>query len=212
MAPATRSIAGTSNNEDGGVNERFRSLEESLAQVTKAMQEMVTMNQRGNGNGRNQNQNLLARMTKVEFPKFLGDDVKGWIFRCEKFFSINEVFENQKAYHPQRDGQTKVVNGCLEGYLRCMTGEHPKEWIKWLPLAELWYNTNFHTSIHTTPFEVVYGKTPLIHVPYMGGLSKVDAVDRSLLARENVIKMLKFHLQRSQNRMKQQANKSRTKR
>ncbi|GJT91570.1 retrotransposon-related protein [Tanacetum coccineum] len=116
------------------------------------------------------------------------------------------------AYHTQTDGQTEVVNRCLEGYLRCMTGEHPKEWSKWLPLAELWYNTNFHTSINTTPFEVVYGQTPPIHVPYIGGLSKVEAVDRSLLARENVIKMLKFHLQRSQNRMKQQADKSRTER
>ncbi|GJR38606.1 putative mitochondrial protein [Tanacetum coccineum] len=77
-------------------------------------------------------------------------------------------------------------------------------------VEELWYNTNFHTSINTTPFEVVYGQTHLIHVPYMGGLSKVDAVDRSMLARENVIKMLKFHLQRSLNRMKQQADKSRT--
>nr|GEU33306.1 hypothetical protein [Tanacetum cinerariifolium] len=40
MAPATRSIAGTSNNEDGGVNERLRSLEEALSQVIRAMQEM----------------------------------------------------------------------------------------------------------------------------------------------------------------------------
>nr|GEW40745.1 retrotransposable element Tf2 [Tanacetum cinerariifolium] len=98
MAPATRSIAGTSNNEDGGVNERLKSLEESLAQVIKAMQEMVTMNQGGNGNGRNQNQNQFTRMTKVEFPKFSGDDVKGWIFRCEQFFSIDEILENQKRF------------------------------------------------------------------------------------------------------------------
>ncbi|GJT91568.1 gypsy/ty3 retroelement polyprotein [Tanacetum coccineum] len=97
MAPATRSIAGTSNNEDGGVNERLRFLEEALAQVTRAMQEMVTMNQGGSGNGRNQNQNQFTRMTKVEFPKFSWDDVKGWIFRCEQFFSIDDIPENQKV-------------------------------------------------------------------------------------------------------------------
>ena len=69
------------------------------------------------------------------------------------------------AYHPQTDGQTEVVNGCLECFLRCMTGERPKEWTQWLALAEYWYNTNFHTSINTTPFEVVYCQTPLFICP-----------------------------------------------
>nr|GEW55164.1 hypothetical protein [Tanacetum cinerariifolium] len=98
MALATRSIVSTSNNEDGGVNERLRSLEESLDQVKRAVQELVTMNQGGNGNGRNQNHNQFTRMTKVEFPKFSGDDVKGWIFRCEQFLSIDEILENQKRF------------------------------------------------------------------------------------------------------------------
>jgi len=40
------------------------------------------------------------------------------------------------AYHPQTDGQTEVVNRSLEGYLRCMVGETPKELATWLPLAE----------------------------------------------------------------------------
>nr|GEU91732.1 hypothetical protein [Tanacetum cinerariifolium] len=60
------------------------------------MQDMVAMNQRMNGNGMNQIQNQFTRMTKVEFPKFLGDGVKDWIFRCEQFFSIDEIPENQK--------------------------------------------------------------------------------------------------------------------
>nr|GEV64439.1 hypothetical protein [Tanacetum cinerariifolium] len=34
------------------------------------------------------------------------------------------------------DGKTKVVNRCLECYLRCMTGEKPKEWMHWISLAE----------------------------------------------------------------------------
>ena len=40
------------------------------------------------------------------------------------------------AYHPQSDGQTEVVNRCVEGYLRCMVGQSPDSWSKWLSLAE----------------------------------------------------------------------------
>lgn len=59
------------------------------------------------------------------------------------------------AYHTQSDGQTEVVNRCLE-YLMCMSGEKPKEWMHWISLEEYWYNTNFHTAINTTPYEVLY--------------------------------------------------------
>jgi hypothetical protein len=61
------------------------------------------------------------------------------------------------SYHPQTDGQTERLNQCLEGFLRCSVHACPKEWPKWLSLAEYWYNTNFHSALGTTPFEVSYG-------------------------------------------------------
>ncbi|GJZ13822.1 hypothetical protein Tco_0549052 [Tanacetum coccineum] len=88
MAPRTASGC-----SDDVVNEILKSVEETLANITQTMQQMVIMNQ---GN-RNPNQHQFTRMTKVEFPKFLGDDVKGWIFRCEQFFSIDEIPDNQKV-------------------------------------------------------------------------------------------------------------------
>jgi len=71
------------------------------------------------------------------------------------------------AYHPQTDGQTEIVNKCVENYLRCITETNPNQRARWLSLAEWWYNTNFHSSTQLTPYEILYGFPPPIHVPYL---------------------------------------------
>jgi hypothetical protein len=147
---------------------------------------------------------LPSTITSDRDPIFLS---KVW----SEFFQLQGVALNKStAYHPQSDGQTEVVNKCLETYLRCMCADKPSSWYHWLTLAEWWYNTNYHTSINCTPFEVVYGQPPPIHLPYLPGEATAAAVDRSLSAREAVIQLLKFHLLRAQNRMSQQANKHRS--
>ena len=113
------------------------------------------------------------------------------------------------AYHPQTDGQSEVVNRCLETYLRCVTGDQPKSWSGWLSLAEWWYNSNYHSSLHVTPFEALYGYKPPIHLPYFPGLSLVNEVDLQLQAREEMLQLLKHHLARAQARMKAQADRHR---
>jgi len=70
------------------------------------------------------------------------------------------------SYHPQTDGQTEVVNRCLENYLRCFVGDKPKEWTRWLPWAEWWYNTTCHSATKMIPFEAVYGLPPPILSTY----------------------------------------------
>lgn len=91
-----------------------------------------------------------------------------------------------------------------------MCSDGPQEWSKWLPLAEFWYNTNFHTGANATPYEILYGQPPPLHLPYLPGESNVAAVDRSMTARETAIQLLKHHLSRAQNRMKQITDKRRS--
>ncbi|KAD5803509.1 hypothetical protein E3N88_14869 [Mikania micrantha] len=114
------------------------------------------------------------------------------------------------AYHPQSDGQTEVVNRCLETYLRCMVMDKPSNWVKWLPLAEFWYNCNFHTALGITPFQALYGYPPPIFVPYVPKDVRVAAVNELLTDREATIRLLQFALTRAHNRMKQLADKRRS--
>nr|XP_009790845.1 PREDICTED: uncharacterized protein LOC104238238 [Nicotiana sylvestris] len=110
------------------------------------------------------------------------------------FYVQGVQLHHSTIYHPQSDGQTEVVNKCLEGYLRCMCIDRPKDWAHWLPLAEWWYNITYHSATKLTPFEVLYGQKPPLHMPYIPYNSMVEEVDRSLQAREATIRLLKHHL------------------
>nr|GEX19165.1 putative mitochondrial protein [Tanacetum cinerariifolium] len=49
-----------------------------------------------NTNGADSRNNRSLRIGKIEFPKFLGDDVEGWVYRCEHFFAMDETPEGMK--------------------------------------------------------------------------------------------------------------------
>lgn len=89
-----------------------------------------------------------------------------------------------------------------------MIGEKPKDWVKCLPLAEWWYNSSYHSTIKASPYEIVYSQGLTMHLPYKAVNSRFDLLDRSLLARENVLKSLTENQYKARNRMKQLANKN----
>lgn len=113
------------------------------------------------------------------------------------------------AYHPQTDGQTEVVNRCLEQYLRCFTSQRPKQWTSILPWAEYWYNTTYHASTGMTPFKALYGRDPPSLPGYERGATEIQELDEQLIEREAALTDLKTHLERANNRMKQAADSKR---
>jgi len=116
------------------------------------------------------------------------------------------------SYHPQTDGQTERLNQCLEGFLRCTVHSCPKQWSRWLPLAEYWYNTSFHSALQLSPFEVLYG-----HPPWHFGIDNLDTCsvpyqEQWLKERELLTALIQQQLYRAQQRMKHQADKGRSER
>lgn len=64
----------------------------------------------------------------------------------QKLFWLSQTqIQMGTLYHPQSDGQTKVVKRCLETCLRCFAHEHPKLWSWYICWAEFSYNTSFHS-------------------------------------------------------------------
>jgi transposase InsO family protein len=72
------------------------------------------------------------------------------------------------VFHPQSDGQTEDANR--------FTGDHPREWLRWLSWAKYTYNTAYQSSLRDTPFRVVYGRDPPFRRSYEAGDTRVAAV------------------------------------
>ena len=114
------------------------------------------------------------------------------------------------TYHPETDGQTERVNQCLEMFLWCAVHDTPKTWRKWLPLAELWYNSLKHASLGCSPFKALYGVEPNLGVV---PVTTDDSTSKAGMLGSNRTEHLakqKTHLAAAQNRMKMQADKNRT--
>ena len=116
------------------------------------------------------------------------------------------------AYHHETDGRTKVVNMSLEQYFRAFVADKPSYWAECLPSTEFWFNTNFHISTKLTPFEALYGYPPPRLLDHIPGMSLVGAIDDHLKSWQQVLSLLKQNLLLSQERMKFQVDKHRSKR
>lgn len=83
-------------------------------------------------------------------------------------------------------------------YLRCFTGDRPRQWLRWLPWAEYIYNTAYQSSLHETPFRVVYGHDPPSIRSYEPGETRVAAVALEMEAREAFLADVRYRLEQAQ--------------
>src|SRR6266478_3936383 len=82
------------------------------------------------------------------------------------------------AYHPQMDGQSERTNQWLEQYLRIFGNGAQTDWAKWLPLAQYTHNAWPNAGTGKSPFELIMGHVPYVHVGKTHSLA--PAVDSRL--------------------------------
>lgn len=94
-------------------------------------------------------------------------------------------------------------------FLRCLSGNNPKQWTNWLTWIEYVYNTGCQSSIKCTPFNVIYGKPPPSLLNYIRGTTINLDMDIQLRTRDELLQEVKFHLANAQERMKQNYDRKR---
>lgn len=97
----------TSRNQETTMKSLHTTIEEMARRMEQLQNEMMRMRSgegtsnglhtHGGRNGGGVVANQYGRMSKIEFPRFNGDDVKSWLFRCKHFFKIDEVQEEMKV-------------------------------------------------------------------------------------------------------------------
>lgn len=110
------------------------------------------------------------------------------------------------SYHPHTDGQIERLNQCLKAFLRCSVHSCPKQWAKWLPLTEFWYNTSYHSALGKSHFEVLYGHPPRHFAITNEVQTHTPDLDQWLLEHHLLQDVIQYNLHRAQHRMKHYAD------
>jgi hypothetical protein len=89
-----------------------------------------------------------------------------------------------------------------------MTFQEPKKWAVWLPLAEWWYNTSYHTSLKSTAFEALYGYPPPQISEIMVAGPDSPAID-FIQQKQQMVAKFKENVAQAQNKMNKFIDKNR---
>jgi len=103
-------------------------------------------------------------------------------------------------YRPQSNGLIERVFRTIRPVTAILTHKARKSWDTYLPWVQLSYNSAFHNSIKTTPFELFFGRKPAPAPPEledMGAASNVQIRNRWRLGLEAAKRSLQIEQEKS---------------
>jgi len=78
----------------------------------------------------------------------------------ELFTLLNVSHTKTTLAHNQCKAQVEVFNKTVKKYLASFVDDTTLDWENFLPALMLSYNTSYHSTIATTPFELLFGEKP----------------------------------------------------
>ena len=75
----------------------------------------------------------------------------------ELYSLLNIKHTKTSPAHPQCNAQVEVFNKTLAKYLASFVNSTTLDWEQYIPAMMFSYNTSYHSTIMTTPFELLFG-------------------------------------------------------
>ncbi len=77
---------------------------------------------------------------------------------AELFQLLNVRHTKTSPAHPQCNAQVEVFNKTVKKFLQSFVDDMTLNWETFLPALAISYNTSYHSTISTTPFELLFGE------------------------------------------------------
>ena len=121
-----------------------------------------------------------------------GAQFEGQMFRrlCDRL-GITKV--RTSAYHPQTNAQAERVHRFLKSSLKALVGKNPKLWPKKLPYVEYAYRTTEVDGLGFSPFQLLYGRTPITPADLFTSPPFAFQQDRHKYGLTHMSDMVKMH-------------------